>query len=252
MNPRFTSLPAAPPPAARVAPPYMVFLYYDNPNMLLMQMDCWSAYAGVLARPPRILIIDDGSPKTSAADIVRKQARKLPIQVYRIKEDIPWNFTGARNLGCHRAEGWIYMSDIDTLLPAEDAKTLFESQPLDPGCFYMPRRVWLPTGVVAEQALVNLLFHKDKYLAIGGYDEDYAGNYGREESDFYRRLKRVAKEIPRDDVTIKVVPPKVVADARTWGRKRDKTHNAKLFEQKEAAGFPNPVNPLRFTWERAL
>jgi hypothetical protein len=116
----------------------------------------------------------------------------------------------------------------------------------------MPRRVWLRTGIVAKQAIVNLLFHKDKYLAVGGYDEDYAGHYGREETDFFRRLKRVARKIEREDVTIKVVPPKVVPDARTTGRKRDKTHNAKVFEEKEAAGFPNPANPLRFSWERAL
>jgi hypothetical protein len=241
-----------PPPSPRVVPPYLVFLYYDNPQMLEVQLECWNTYRGVLAQPPRILVIDDGSPKTFAADIVRKKKLKLPIQVYRIKEDIPWNFTGARNLGCHQAEGWIYISDIDTLLPAEAAKTLFESQPLDPQCFYMPRRIWLPTGAEAEQAIVNLLFHKDKYLAIGGYDEDYAGNYGREETDFFRRLRRVAKKVVRTDVTIEVVPPRLVPDARTTGRLRDKTHNAKVFEQKEAAGFPTPVNPLRFSWERAL
>jgi len=253
MSARAIHLPATSSPTIpRVVPPYMVFLYYDNPEMLKMQMDCWSTYVGVLARPPRIIIVDDGSPKTSAADVVRKQARKLPIQVYRIKEDIPWNFAGARNLGCHRAEGWIYISDIDTLLSAESAKILFESHPLDPKCFYMPKRIRLQTGIAAKRAPVNLLFHKDKYLAIGGYDEDYAGNYGREETDFFRRLQRVAKKVVRNDVTIQVVPPKVVSDARTKGRTRDKTHNAKLFAQKEAAGHPNPVNPLRFSWERAL
>jgi hypothetical protein len=234
----------------------MVFLYYDNPRMLQMQMDCWSTYGGVLAQPPRIIIIDDGSPKTSAAEVVRKhlrkQARKLPLRVFRIKEDIPWNFAGARNLGCHQAEGWIYMSDIDTLLPAEDAKTLFESQPLDPECFYMPQRLKLHTGKITKQALVNLLFHKDKYVAIGGYDEDYAGNYGREETDFHRRLQRVAQKIDRPDVTLKVIPLRQVRDARTTGRPRDKTHNTEVFDRKEAAGFPNPVNPLRFSWERVL
>jgi len=241
-----------PPPIERPIPPSMVFLYYDNPRMLEMQMDCWSTYSGVLARPPRILIIDDGSPKTAAADIVRRCKHKLPLRVFRIKEDIPWNFAGARNLGCHQAEGWIYISDIDTLLPAEEAKTLFESQPLDPQCFYMPKRLKMRSGTIAKQALVNLLFHKDQYLAVGGYDEDYAGHYGREETDFYRRLQRIAAKVERDDVTVKVVPLRLVPDAHTTGRSRDKTHNAKVFAEKEAAGFPNPVNPLRFSWERAL
>jgi len=144
------------------------------------------------------------------------------------------------------------MSDIDTVLPADQAKLLFEALPLDPAYFYMPKRLKLDSGAITKQALVNLLFHRDKYLAIGGYDEDYAGYYGREETDFFRCLSRVAQIVDREDVTVKVIPLRQVSDARTTGRARDKTRNSEIFAQKDAAGFPNPVNPLRFTWERAL
>jgi len=231
----------------------MIFLYYDNPQMLQLQIECWNSYEGALREMLEIILIDDGSPKTFASDVVRRQKCKIPIRVYRIQEDIPWNFAGARNLGCSEAEDWIYISDIDTILLAEDARLLFESHTLEAQKFYLPNRVWLPNMRQASIALVNLLFHKEKYLEIGGYDEDYAGNYGREETDFYNRLKRVATKINREDVVIRAVPPSLVADSRTiTQRPRDKTRNAEIYERKLAAGFPKPVNPLRFTWERVL
>jgi hypothetical protein len=230
----------------------LVFLYYDNPQMLRLQLDCWSAYRDAMKTPPRILLIDDGSPKTRAADLVRQAKCRVPIQVFRIHEDIPWNFAGARNLGCRHARGWIYVSDIDTLLCPEDAHQLLETRPLDRAAFYLPKRIWLRSREVARPGIVNLLFHKSKYLEIGGYDEDYAGHYGREETDFFNRLKRVARKIDRPDAIIRVVSPKLIWDAHTHGRMRDKTRNGALYEQKEAAGFPSPVNPLRFSWERVL
>jgi hypothetical protein len=231
---------------------HLVFLYYDNPGMLARQLACWSSYAGVLDPVPEILLVDDGSPRTRAVDTVRQVGCGIPIKVFRIKEDIPCNFAGARNLGCHHAEGWIYVSDIDTLLYAEDAKNFFQAYPLDQRCFYQPRWTLLPELTEGPPGMVNLLFHKEMYEAVGGYDEDYAGRYGKEEVDFYRRLIRRAPKVYRKSVLIRVMPPALVADANTRGLVRDKSHNAGLFAQKEAAGFPRPAHPLRFSWERVL
>lgn len=230
----------------------MVFLYYDNPNMLKEQIKCWNSYVGVLKRLPTILLVDDGSPRSRAVDIVHKSKCHIPIKVFRIQEDIPWNFTGARNLACQHAKGWIYMSDIDTLLLSTDAQKLFEARRLDKSHYYMPKRVWYPDLVEAKPGIVNLMFHKDKFTEIGGYDEDYAGNYGKEEVDFMNRLTTVAPKVYRDDVLIRVIPPEIVDDARTKGRLRDRTINNALYLRKEAAGFVNPVNPLRFSWQQVL
>ncbi len=231
----------------------MVYLYYDNPHMLVRQIECWNAYPQVFKESPEVLLIDDGSPKTFAADIVRKVGCRIPLKVYRIWEDIPWNFSGARNLGCAQANDWIYVSDIDTLLLAEDAQKFFAKRALDPTAFYMPRRVWLPDLMAATPGIVNLLFHKEKFREIGGYDEDYAGFYGREETDFHHRLKQVAGKIYRKDVLIRVMPHKIIRDARTITKwPRDKTRNSEIYARKEARGFANPVSPLRFSWDRVF
>jgi len=231
----------------------MVFLYYDNPQMLEAQIDCWNSYPGVLENLPEVLLIDDGSPRIFAADIVQKKGCRIPVKVYRIWPDIPWNFAGARNLGCFHARNWIYVSDIDTLLQAPDARALFEQRRLNEECFYIPRRVYLPELKKAPAGIVNLLFHKSKYQEIGGYDEDYAGHYGKEETDYYERLGKVARQVVRKDVLIRVMTKDLVPDARTIGpRLRDKTYNTEIFMHKQSAGFPKPKNPLRFSWDRVL
>jgi hypothetical protein len=117
----------------------------------------------------------------------------------------------------------------------------------------MPKRVWLPDLTSASPGIVNLLFHKKKYLEIGGYDEDYVGYYGREETDFHNRLSRSAQKTYRKNVLIRVMPPTLIPDACTttpWPR--DKNRNTELYERKLAAGFVNPTNPLRFTWEMVI
>jgi hypothetical protein len=230
----------------------IVFIYYDNPKMLETQIECWNTYPDFLTKIPQIILVDDGSPGSPAGDVVRRLCCSVPIMVFRIKEDIPWNMPGARNLGCRHAEGWIYMSDIDTLLKGAEAKKLFEGNLLDDRYHYMPHRLWLPDYSFAEPAIVNLLYHKSKYNEVGGYDEDYAGLYGKEDFDFVTRLERVAPLIPRNDVTVLAVPPRVVRDARTRGLVRDRTKNNELFLKKEAMGFPKPINSLRFSWERVL
>lgn len=231
----------------------MIVLYYENPDMLRRQLICWSDYGTVLETPPIITVIDDGSPRNPAIDVIRRvMCGDLCMRVFRIKENIPWNCAGARNLGCFHAEGWIYVSDIDLLLPAREAKKLFEGMSLSKNDFYTTRRLDFRTGEERKPSLSNLLFHKELFLRIGGYDENYAGFYGHEDRDFLARLRRVARGVYRKDVTVQVVKPGVVIDARTRGYTRARKRNRALFEGRKRAGFPRPVNPLRFAWERVL
>lgn len=230
----------------------LVFLYYDNPQMLRAQLRCWSSYKKAFKRTPTIVLVDDGSPQTRAHEIVAQVGCGIPIKVFRIHEDIRWNFAGARNLGCMNANGWIYSSDIDTILTRDDARLLFEADALESDSFYMPVRVWLPNLNVGRPGFVNLLFHKSKFLEIGGYDEDYSGHYGREEIDFFERLKKRARCLSRQDIRIRVMPPFLIDDACTKDVSRDPIRNREIYRIKSDAGFPFPIDPIRFSWERVL
>ncbi|HVU37326.1 MAG TPA: glycosyltransferase family A protein [Opitutales bacterium] len=228
----------------------MVYIYYDNPEMLGLQIACWNSYANVLGRLPEIFLIDDASPRAPALDVVNRLKCECPLHVFRIQENIPWNCAGARNLGCLQASGWIYMSDMDTLLLKEQAKQLFEGHSLDSRCFYSPKRVVYRNSRDYKRSQSILVFHKDRYLQIGGYDEDYAGHYGKEDRDFWDRLLRQASLIHRDDVLVHWVEPCVVKDAATSDYDRDSSRNEALFNYKRALGLVNPTNPLRFSWKK--
>lgn len=220
----------------------LVFIYYNQPRMLEDHLALWQTYSG-----HRIVLVDDGSQKYPAREIV---AGVPGIELYRVLEDKPWNLTGARNLGCSQCQGWIYVSDIDTLLPVADADRLFSAP--EPGRFYFPRRVNDAGGRIRRPSVVNLLFERSAFDAAGGYDEDYAGHYGREEWDFHGRLSRVAVPVFRDDVTVRCVPPWKVRDASATGLDRDWQRNIALYTAKRAAGFPRPGPGLRFAWERVF
>jgi hypothetical protein len=230
----------------------MVFVYYDNPRMLQQQIVCWNAYAGVVKPVPKVILVDDASPRHPAAEVLLRYPCKIPVEVYRIKEDIPWNCSGARNLGCLHAEGWIYMSDMDTILLSDDARRMFSVRRLKRGTFYLMRRCRQSDLQEIELSVVNLLFHKSKYLEIGGYDEDYAGFYAHEERDFILRLERVATAVLLKQIAVRLISGGIVPDANTQALSRDRQRNRLLFYLKGKAGFGEPAPGLRFSWERVL
>jgi hypothetical protein len=230
----------------------MVFIYYDNPLMLAYQIKCWNSYVGVLDPLPTIVLVDDCSQKFPAEDVLKINNCDCPMKLFRIEEDIKFNVSGARNLGCSASDNWIYVSDIDTVILAADAKKLMNVYDKTIDSVYMPRRVQHETEKEMRPAIVNLMFHKSAFLQIGGYDEDYAGSYGREETDFWNRMKKVKKLITCHDVTIRVFSPGTIQDANTRDLNRKDIKNHDLYEKKLAAGFANPINPLRFPWRQII
>jgi len=230
----------------------LVYIYYDNPGMLELQIKCWNAYVGLLRKLPTILLVDDGSPKSPAVDVVRRCGCQLPIKVFRIKENLPWNVSGARNLGCTHARGWIFVSDIDTLLPASQAQVLIEEHDLQQQYCYTVQRIRHANLQPINPGISTVVFHKKQFLRIGGYDEDYAGHYGKEDRDFLDRLIKIVRTRKILNVAVQNVQRSEIRDASTRGLDRDSSRNSALFLKKSAAGFP-PVGPrLRFTWERVL
>ncbi len=225
-----------------------VFIYYDNPGALRRQIECWATWPRDLIE--KIVLIDDGSRRFPALPILRSIHMPHKVELYLIAPDIAWNMAGARNLGCSKAAGWIFISDMDTLLYAEDLAQLIDRA--RPGQYHKPRRVSLPNDRPMIPSIVSLLFHRDEFDKCGGYDEDFAGHYGFEEFNFEARLGKVAMPVDRADVKLRFMPGWQTPDARTTGLDRDPGRNRSLFFAKRAIGHPRPERPLRFLWSRLL
>jgi len=231
----------------------MIYPYYENPQMLQRQVENWNRYAGELRDNVRVLLIDDGSQKHPAEPIFRHC--KIPKKLYRVKEDIPWNQHGARNLGAQRActvpeNYWLYMSDMDVILTPEAAFDLF-SRELDPRHYYTFERTYLPDCTVRKTHCNTFLVKHNVFWATGGYDEDYCGTYGGD-GPFLRQLNVLAPEEHLYDVLLFGVERDVISDANTdLPRKEGKFGDAyrKKFDEKRRTGDERARNPIRFEWE---
>ena len=110
----------------------LVYPYYNNQACLERQLLRWTGLPQELARRIEYVLVDAGS--LEAARVPGNCPINLTLA--RIKEDIPWNQHGARNLGLKLAEGdWAIASDIDHLFPAEGLSRVL-SMNKDPGTVY--------------------------------------------------------------------------------------------------------------------
>lgn len=245
----------------------LIVPYYRNCAMLARQIQEWNEY------PPdlRVVLVDDGSPEP-AAPIVRLHASNEALEriaVYRIKQDIPWNREGARNLGTKvtKATRWVVHVDIDHLLPKSRVRRLLKFRPT-PGRWYrFPRwRVGQADETRRKDAIPedstfgpihphidSYLVERSTYWAIGGYDEDFAGCLGGG-TDFLKRLEAHAGaplELPAE-IPLHVHTRHAIADASDWSLSRDRSEGKRRAAQKRTSGRVRPESSLRFEWERVL
>jgi len=154
------------------------------------------------------------------------------VKVVRVTDDIKWNQPGARNLGFHISNGWILCADIDHLVTKENMEQL-EKTELKRGCVYYLGR--------EDTNSVNIyVIHKDDFEKIGGYDEDFCGNYGYDDIHFYNKCVRLL-EVHE----LRHIKAKVYAKESSSEGVRDSTHNLEVIKRKGVESTPR----LRFNWE---
>ncbi len=112
----------------------LVFAYYDNPQMLALQWNKISQYESRVQDRIEVIIVDDASPHSAAAEVMRPAP--LPhVSIYRVAKDIRWNQDAARNIGAHEARSrWLLLTDIDHVVPAETLSALIDMEK-DPSVF---------------------------------------------------------------------------------------------------------------------
>ena len=176
----------------------------------------------------RVIIVDDCS-QTPLKSLES-------IDVYRIDEDIPWNQPGARNLGFQEAEGWIICADIDHLVTRENVDALINMKKEKGTIYYLGREDTIGWNLY--------LIHKDDFEKIGGYDEDFCGHYGYDDTLFNRMAYKnlIVKEV-RD------IKAKVFAKESSSALQRDYTFNLNLLAYKKNKERNNGER-IRFNWHK--
>lgn len=233
----------------------IIWPYYENPGQLKKQIEILNQYSKDARQKIEVIIVDDGSQKNPALETILDNPCRVLIKLLRIKQNIPWNQHGARNLGAKFAgsESWLFMTDIDHLLMPDQADKLL-SKTLHPKLYYIFNRVSAPEMEVYKIHYNSFIVLRSVYWRAGGYDEDYCGSYGGD-GIFLSHLNNISARTFLKDVTIVRVPRDVQPDASTTEWDRDgyyKTLYRARVQEKRNKGNIFPKDPLRFDWERQL
>jgi Glycosyl transferase family 2 len=214
-------------------------IYYNQQAMLKLHRAAWSQHAHEVS----YLLIDDGSPRPIAG------FEHKNLTIARIEEDIPWNIAGARNLGFSLAKtDWVLGADIDHVIGARALSQILALDFNDANVAYtFSRRD--ETGNLGCETTINLLMNKQRFFEVGGYDEDFSGHYGREETFFYHCLRRKkVKIVSCKDIVLDWYPQR----GATRALSRSKATNTRIFDNKMIArknGTYQNGPILRFKWK---
>jgi hypothetical protein len=179
-------------------PVTFIYPYYENRAFFGAQLARWRSYPADMRAHLRVIVVDDGSPRHQAIDVV-KAFGPLPfsLRLFRIGVDVRWNWLAARNIGAyHAADGWLLLTDMDHVVPNETLHAVIYGQH-DAATVYAFSRTE-HTGQVVNPHSASFLMTRGMFWKVGGYDEALSGHYGTD--GVYRRelAKRARIKVLKD------------------------------------------------------
>ena len=154
----------------------------------------WDAWSDDLKEHVQIILIDDhGTP--SIEDMLSDKTADYNLSVYRIQDDVKYNMPGALNLGMMVASTpWILTMDTDYSFPLDVMQRLLDFKPAqgEVYSFFLDR---VTDGVhVARDMKVHtntFLLHRDMFIDLNGFDEDFSGKWSHELQPVLNELGRL-------------------------------------------------------------
>lgn len=213
--------------------------WYHNADIVKYQLNVWNNYPEELKAQTCFILVDDGSPVTLEMPVV-----DLNLTLARVKQDIPWNQPGARNLGAYLATTeFLLFTDIDHEITVDALrKALTIEKRRD--TVYLFRRVC--DGMIINPHPCSFVIHRNVFDGLGGFDEDFSGHRGHDDSMLRSLMERDLKSACINEVLI------AHKEAMTTCLERDDRVNTRLLKSKiEAVRNGTYMNGkrLRFDWE---
>lgn len=234
--------------------------FYRNQAMLAHQFSVWASYPDDLKARVEAIVIDDASPEP-AVDVPRPAG--LPALTIGRLADVadpftpPWRQDAARNRAAHEAVGaWLFLSDMDHVLPADSLRALLERCTAGPDVAYSLQRLDAPDLTPKRDKRGHLHPHpntyalrKSRYWRVGGYDEDACGIYGTD-GPFRGRLLQQTTIVHLADVPIVRYPREVIPDASTRVDRTQFKQNPAVQRRLAEKGPAAPPAVLVLPWQR--
>lgn len=201
----------------------LIVPYYEQPIFFARQLAHWAAYPPEFAAFLTIIVVDDGSPTYPAASTVIRPPMRAAFRLFRISQDVRWNWLAARNIGFHHAaNGWCLVTDMDHVVPTATLEACLAGVH-DPAVAYAFNRVE-HTGPPIHPHSASFFMTRELFWKVGGYDETLSGHYGTD-GDYRRRLAAAA---PIQVLTDVLIRHEYVDDSSVTRYRRKQPEDAKV------------------------
>lgn len=187
-QPARASLTGAKTDASRIGLTYITHFYLNQSKTVTIfdLLKTYASYDPAVLDRVHFVIVDDGSPLTY--EIPANLG--LNITWLKVRQDIPWNQAGARNLGVTYAKSdKILITDLDHVFPEATLRHMIERA----NCGRRIYKFWRVTPESPgklKRGHPNIFFlSRARYFELYGYDEEFAGGYGAEDFRFMKWQK---------------------------------------------------------------
>lgn len=228
----------------------IIHTYYNEQSLLETQIERWNVYN----QSVNIILIDDGSQKIPAIDVIKQHKLKdyINFSLYRVTKDIGFNSHGCRNLGARLANtDWLVFLDIDYTIQPSDLNRL-KKESLDSNSWYEMNAKFKGQGN-SYMALNQFVIPRKLFLEQRGYDESFVPfHYG--DREFLSRLEKNYEKKNLDWLML---------TCRRGGRKaiHDDTAEIPVYDDEKMVYYTKNLNvseivktdkKINFDWERLL
>lgn len=235
----------------------IVMAVYGQPLMLQKQLQTIAGYDLVDRARLSVVVVDDcGDPQVQPQTIIDFAEFVPSVRLFRVGKDIPWNQMGARNLGMTHSSGWCLMIDPDMVFDSPTMERMMHAaSKLQRGHVLKFALRHVNTGKIDMTSPNTWLIHRDDFFAVGGYDEDYAGNKGWSDVQFLDILRSCYKIEERPDLWAHFHGTDSVPDAMVKSLDRSTSANRKkrikkTGQAKAAGGWARWAKQSRVTAEK--
>jgi hypothetical protein len=163
----------------------ILYLYYNQPEAVKFLEKIGCTYWDV-----NFLFVDDAS--------------KVPLKLewadkIRILKDIPWNQPYCNNIAFKQLTGVVLRMDIDHYFLESDLPylKLLANKLKEKEIIHFKRK--------DKTSHPNIyMAHVKDLINAGGYDEDFCGNYGYDDTELMQRLKSKGFKFIKSDITVNI------------------------------------------------
>lgn len=228
----------------------LIVPYYEQPKMLNERLKHWGQVNAKHAEW-RVCLIDDGSTGTPAREVVAQRGANIPgLTLLEIKDDIPWNDGGAKNLGMQQCETeWAITTDLDHVLPL-DSWGILLSVILHPQRHYSISR-FDTYGYPLVPHAATFIVTRECFWEAGGFDEDFSGIRGGD-TEFRGLLERTCPSKYLSDVWCVCWEDFEDATVSERSIEDDREKRMTINRQKAENNNAYPVHPIRFEWGQVI